>query len=124
MSIIGLLDKANASALASITNYVTIADVANVFTIPMASKPIINVKSVITDNTAKEIVVTNPVVGGEIFLELTYTDGAAITYTMSAGSTLTWLTGSAPTLTDGKTYRFSFIYKTTNVWHGSVAGGW
>lgn len=114
----------NAASLAALTQYDTITDTANVFTIDMANKQVRNIKAAISDNTAKEIVITNPTVGSEIFVELTYTDGAAITYTMSAGSTLTWLSDSAPTLTDGKVYRMSFFYYAANVWHGNSAGGW
>lgn len=119
----GMAAGAN-TQLSQITAYIPITDTANVFTIPLLSKTFVNATMVIADNTAKTIVVTDPTVGDEIFIELTYTDGAAITYTLSTGSTLTWLAGSAPTLVDGKTYRFAFFYKATNVWHGTYKGGW
>lgn len=97
---------------------------ANVFTINMAKSMLRNARATIADNVAKTISVTNPQVGCEIYLELVHTDGNGITYTMSSGSSIVWLDGAAPTLTDGKTYRFSFVYAAINVWHGHCVGGW
>lgn len=112
------------TTLATIVNLDTIVAVANVFTIDMAGKQVRNVKLAIADNAAKEIVVINPTVGCEIYAELTFTDGGAVTYPMSTGSTSKWLTGSAPSLADGKVYPMAFIYYATNIWHNHCPGGW
>lgn len=103
--------------------YNTIVANNNVYTIPIESKAIYNAKVGISDNTAKEIIVTNPIVGTELFIELTYTDGAAITWTMNSPATITWLNG-VPSFTDGKVYRIALFYYATNVWHGNAVGGW
>ena len=117
----------NTLALADITNYATVVDNgSDIYPIDMANAGIKNVKITTADADAKEITVSNVPAGDvELFLELTYTNAAAITYTMSAGSTLVWLTGSAPALTAGKTYRMAFFRKSgTTVWHGNSVGGW
>jgi hypothetical protein len=115
------------SSLADIMQYSTVVDNgSDVYPIDMANRLIKNVKITTADADAKEITVTNAPAGDlEIFLELTYTEAAAITWTMSAGSTLIWLTGAAPTLTATKTYRMTFFRKSgTTVWHGTSIGGW
>jgi len=117
----------NTATLAAITQLVAVVDNgSDVYPIDMKNAAIINVKTTTADADAKEITVSNVPAGDiEIFLELTYTNAAAITYTMSAGSTLVWLSGSAPTLTAGKTYRMAFFRKAgTTVWHGNSVGGW
>jgi len=117
----------NTEDLASITNYVTVLDNgSDVYPIDMANAGIKNVKITTADADAKAVTVLNVPAGDvEIFLELTYTNAAAITWTMSAGSTLVWLSGSAPSLTAGKTYRMAFFRKSgTTVWHGTSVGGW
>ena len=115
------------NALADMSNYATVLDNgSDVYPIDMANRLIKNVKTTTADADAKELTVINVPAGDiELFLELTYTNAAAITYTMSAGSTLVWLSGSAPTLTAGKTYRMAFFRKSgTTVWHGNSVGGW
>ena len=119
--------KENTANLASMANYVTVADNgSDVYPIDMANASIINAKITTADADAKAVTVLNVPAGDvEIFLELTYTNAAAITWTMSAGSTLVWLSGSAPSLTAGKTYRMAFFRKAgTTVWHGNSVGGW
>lgn len=116
-----------AEALAAITNYVTVLDNgSDVYPIDLANAGIKNVKITTADADAKAVTVLNVPTGDvEVFLELTYTNAAAITWTMSAGSTLVWLSGSAPSLTAGKTYRMAFFRKSgTTVWHGNSVGGW
>jgi len=103
--------------------YNTITASNNVFAIVIKSKLVYNAKINISDNTAKEIIVTNPIVGTELFIELTYTDGAAITWTMNSPATITWLNG-VPSFTDGKVYRIALFYYSENVWHGNAVGGW
>ena len=119
--------QANAAKLADMLNYVTVLDNgSDVYPIDMANRLIKNAKIATADADAKAVTVVNVPAGDiELFLELTYTNAAAITWTMSAGSTLVWLSGSAPTLTAGKTYRMGFSRKAgTTVWHGNSVGGW
>ena len=117
----------NGALLTDLTQYVTVVDNgSDVYPIDMANRAIKNVKTTTADADAKAVTVINAPAGDlEIFLELTYTNAAAITWTMSAGSTLVWLSGSAPTLVAGKTYRMAFFRKAgTTVWHGNSVGGW
>jgi hypothetical protein len=119
--------KAALALLADLTEYATVIDNgSDVYPIDMANRTIKNVKITTADADAKAVTVVNVPAGDiELFLELTYTNAAAITWTMSAGSTLVWLSGSAPTLTAGKVYRMAFFRKIgTTVWHGNSVGGW
>ena len=119
--------KANADNISDLTEYATVIDNgSDVYPIDMANRKFKNVKIATADADAKEVTVINVPAGDiELFLELTYTNAAAITWTMSAGSTFVWLSGSAPTLTAGKTYRMAFFRKIgTTVWHGNSVGGW
>jgi hypothetical protein len=63
--------------------------------------------------------VTNVPTDAELFIELTYTNAAAITW--FAG--ITWLSGSAPAFTAGKVYRIA-LFKYGTGWHGNSVGGW
>jgi hypothetical protein len=113
--------------LSDLMAYATVIDNgSDVYPIDLANRTIKNVKITTADADAKEVTVINVPTGDiELFIELTYTNAAAITWTMSAGSTLVWLSGSAPTLTAGKTYRMAFFRKIgTTVWHGNSVGGW
>jgi hypothetical protein len=106
------------AAIASIT---TVAAVSNVYAIDFQSKPSINIAITTADAVAKTVTVSNVPARSEMYLELTYTNAAAITWF----SGITWLSGSAPSLTAGKTYRLAFF--TSNggtAWHGICVGGW
>ena len=119
--------KAALALLADLTEYATVIDNgSDVYPIDMANRTIKNVKITTADADAKAVTVVNVPAGDiELFLELTYTNAAAITWTMSAGSTLVWLSGSTPTLTAGKVYRMAFFRKIgTIVWHGNSVAGW
>ena len=114
--------KANkvAAQMAEITNYSTVAATANVYTIDFANSPVKNVKIETEDSNAKTVVLTNvPTGDAELFIELTYTNAAAIIW--FAG--ITWLSGSAPTFTAGKVYRIA-LFKYGTGWHGNCVGGW
>jgi ethanolamine utilization microcompartment shell protein EutL len=122
-----MISADNATALSDMLVYVTVEDNgSDVYPIDMANRQIKNIRITTADADPKEVTVSNvPAGDAEIFLELTYTNAAAIAYTMSAGSTLIWLTGSEPALVAGKTYRMAFFRKTgTTVWHGNSVGGW
>lgn len=112
--------KELASTLAQITNYSAVAAVSNTYTIDFANSPVKNVKIETEDSNAKTVVLTNvPTGDAELFIELTYTNAAAITW--FAG--ITWLSGSAPTFTAGKVYRIA-LFKYGTSWHGNSVGGW
>jgi hypothetical protein len=106
------------SDIASIT---IVAAVSNAYAIDFANKPSINRAITTGDTVAKTVSVSNVPTRTEMYLELIYTNAAAITWF----SGITWLSGSAPTLTAGKTYRMAFF--TSNggtTWHGVSVGGW
>jgi hypothetical protein len=106
--------------LNSITRYVTVPATNNTFTIDFANRAIKNVKMVTADAIAKTVALSNAPSGDcELFIELTYTNAAAITWFAN----IVWLSGSAPVLVAGKVYRLSF-YKSGANWHGSCIGGW
>jgi hypothetical protein len=109
------------SQLSEMLNYQTVAAVADVFTIDLANRPIKNVRMTTADATAKTVALANvPATGDcEIFIELTYTNAAAITWFAN----ILWLSGSAPTFIAGKVYRLAFFKVGTN-WHGNCVGGW
>ena len=114
--------KANkvAAQMAELSNYSTIAAVEDVYTIDFANRPVKNVKIETEDSNAKTVVLTNvPTGDAELFIELTYTNAAAIIW--FAG--ITWLSGSAPTFTAGKVYRIA-LFKYGTGWHGNSVGGW
>lgn len=112
-------------AISELADYVTINPVNGAVTIPMSGKKTLKVRTTVTDGADFAVVVTNPAAGCEIFWELTYTNGGAVTYTMSPGSTSTWKGGAAaPSLTAGKTYRMAFFFTTDNVWHNASGGEW
>lgn len=106
---------------AELLDYQTVTAVANVFTIDLANRPIKNVRMTTADATAKTVALANVPSSGdcEIFIELTYTNTAAITWFAN----IVWLTGSAPTLSAGKVYRLAF-FKVGSNWHGNCVGGW
>jgi hypothetical protein len=110
---------ANSVDLAELSNYSTVAAVANVYTIDFANRPVKNVKITTADAVAKTVAVANVPTDAELFIELTYTNAAAITW--FAG--ITWLSGSAPTFTAGKVYRIA-LFKYGTSWHGNSVGGW
>lgn len=102
------------------TNYTTVAAAEDVYTLDLESKPIKNFRITTADATAKTVALANVPSGDcEIFIELTYTNAAAITWFAD----IVWLTGSAPTFTAGKMYRIAFFKVGTN-WHGNSVGGW
>lgn len=106
--------------MAAIMQYATVTEAENAYTIDLASKPVKNVRMAIVDDIAKTVVLSNMPSGDcELFIELTYTNAAAITWF----SGITWLSGSAPALTAGKVYRLVF-FKVGNNWHGNCVGGW
>lgn len=111
------------SQISELVDYVTINPENGVLTIPMQGKKNLKVKSEVTGGSALEIVVTNPTVGCEIYLELTFTNGGAVTWTLSAGSTSKWGSGSAPPLTNGKRYRFMLFYASQNNWENFASSG-
>ena len=114
--------KANkvAAQMAEISNYSTVAAAANVYTIDFANSPVKNVKIETEDSNAKTVVLTNvPTGDAELFIELTYTNAAAITWFEG----ITWLSGFAPTFTEGKVYRIA-LFKYGTGWHGNCVGGW
>lgn len=102
--------------LAAITN---VPPVSNIYTINFANRPSINIAISIGDTSAKTIAVTGVPLRTEIYLELTYTNAAAITW----WSGITWL-GGIPVLTAGKIYRMSlFTSNGGNTWQGYSVGG-
>ena len=107
------------STLAEMTNYSTVAAVENIYTIDFANSPVKNVKIETEDTNAKTVAISNVPTDAELFIELTYTNAAAITW--FAG--ITWLSGSAPTFTEGKVYRIA-LFKYGTGWHGNCVGGW
>lgn len=111
--------EANAQ-INDIINYTTVTAVEDVYTLDLESKPIKNFRITTADATAKTVALANvPSGDSEIFIELTYTEAAAITWFAD----IVWLTGSAPTFTAGKMYRIAFFKVGTN-WHGNSVGGW
>lgn len=114
-------ENARAQALASIIQYTTVPAVANIYAINLDNQAFKNVKMITSDAAAKTVIVSNVPAQCELFIELTYTNAAAITW--FAG--VTWLSGSAPALTAGKVYRMSFYTSNAGaVWHGTSVGGW
>jgi hypothetical protein len=107
------------SSTAELSNYSTVEAVTDVYTIDFANRPIKNVKITTADTVAKTVAVVNVPTDAELFIELTYTNAAAITW--FAG--ITWLSGSAPTFTAGKVYRIA-LFKYGTGWHGNCVGGW
>lgn len=105
--------------MAEMLNYSTVAAVADVYTIDFANSPVKNVKIETEDTNAKTVAISNVPTDAELFIELTYTNAAAITW--FAG--ITWLSGSAPTFTAGKVYRIA-LWKYGSDWHGNCVGGW
>jgi hypothetical protein len=107
------------STLAELLNYSTVAAVADVYTIDFANSPVKNVKIETEDTNAKTVAISNVPTDAELFIELTYTNAAAITW--FAG--ITWLSGAAPTFETGKVYRIA-LFKYGTGWHGNCVGGW
>ena len=117
----------NATTLAEITQYVTVADNgSDVYPIDMASRPYKNIRIATADADAKEVTVSNvPTGDAELFIELTYANAAAITWTLKAGSTVKWLAGSAPTLSAGKVYYIAALTSDGGTtWRCNSVGGW
>jgi hypothetical protein len=113
-----LADNEARALLESITQYTTVEAVSNIYTIDLANRPIKNVRIETKDANPKTVALANVPSGDcEIFIELTYTNSAAITWF----NNVIWL--SAPTFTAGKVYRLAF-YKAGNNWHGNCVGGW
>ena len=106
-------------SLAELLNYSTIAAVEDVYTIDFANRPVKNVKITTADAVAKTVAVSNVPTDAELFIELTYTNAAAIIW--FAG--ITWLSGAAPTFETGKVYRIA-LFKYGTGWHGNCVGGW
>jgi|LSQX01.2.fsa_nt_gb hypothetical protein len=107
------------SQMAEILNYSTVAAVSDVYTIDFANSPVKNVKIETEDTNAKTVAISNVPTDAELFIELTYTNAAAITW--FAG--ITWLSGAAPTFETGKVYRIA-LFKYGTGWHGNCVGGW
>ena len=108
------------STLAELLNYSTVAAVADVYTIDFANSPVKNVKIETEDTNAKTVVLANvPTGDAELFIELTYTNAAAIVWFEN----ITWLSGAAPTFETGKVYRIA-LFKYGTGWHGNCVGGW
>jgi hypothetical protein len=109
--------EANETQIAALTQYQSIAAVADVFTLDLQNSPYKNFASSTADATAKTVTVANIPAGRcEFVWELTYTEAAAITWF----SGITWQGGSAPSLTAGKTY--AFLFQTSNggtAWRGT-----
>ena len=106
--------------MAELSNYSTIAAVEDVYTIDLANRPVKNVKIETEDSIAKTVVLTNvPTGDAELFIELTYTNAAAIVWFEN----ITWLYGAAPTFETGKVYRIA-LFKYGTGWHGNCVGGW
>jgi hypothetical protein len=117
----------NAAALADIVNYAAIVDNgSDVYPIDMASRQYKNIRIATADADAKEVTVSNvPAGDAELFIELTYTNAAAITWTLKAGSTVIWLTGAAPTLSAGKVYYIAALTSDGGTtWRCNSVGGW
>lgn len=101
-------------------DYSTVAAVTDVYTIDFANSPVKNVKIETEDTNAKTVALANvPTGDAELFIELTYSNAAAITW--FAG--ITWLSGAAPTFETGKVYRIA-LFKYGTGWHGNCVGGW
>ena len=107
------------ATLDEMTSYSTIAAVGDVYTIDFANRPVKNVKIETGDTDPKSIAVSNAPTDAELFIELTYTNAAAITWFEG----ITWLSGFAPTFTEGKVYRIA-LFKYGTGWHGNCVGGW
>lgn len=108
------------STLAELLDYSTVAAVTDVYTIDFANSPVKNVKIETEDTNAKTVALANvPTGDAELFIELTYSNAAAITW--FAG--ITWLSGAAPTFETGKVYRIA-LFKYGTGWHGNCVGGW
>lgn len=108
------------STLAEMSNYVTVAAAANIYTIDLTNRPFKNIRMTTADAVAKTVAIANVPAGDcELFIELTYTNAAAIIWFAN----IIWLSGSAPTFIAGKVYRLAF-FKVGNNWHGNCVGGW
>lgn len=108
------------SQMAELLNYSTVAAVSDVYTIDFANSPVKNVKIETEDTNAKTVALANvPTGDAELFIELTYTNAAAIIWFEG----ITWLSGSAPTFIEGKVYRIA-LFKYGTGWHGNCVGGW
>ena len=101
--------------------YDTVSAVTDTFTIDFDNNRVKNVTMETEDADAKTVAVSNIPTRTELFIELIYTNAAAITWF----SGITWLAGSAPTLEAGKTYRMAFFTSDGGTsWHGNSVGGW
>lgn len=109
--------KGNATSIASLTQYATVAVVENVFTLDAENSAYKNFASTSADAVAKTVALANIPAGRcEIVWELTYTNAAAITWF----SGIAWQGSSAPSLTAGKTY--AFLFQTSDggaAWRGT-----
>jgi hypothetical protein len=118
--------KANKATktLASMSQYIDVLDNgSDEYPIDCNNQPFINVAITTLDADAKEITEpTNVPTRCEIFIELTYTNAAAITWWLAAAE---WLSGSAPSLTAGKVYYIAAMTSNggTN-WRANCVGGW
>jgi hypothetical protein len=111
--------RAALEQLSNMTQYETVAAANNTYTIDFKNSPVKNVKITTADANAKTVAVANVPTDAELFIELTYTNAAAITWF----SGITWLSGVAPTFTAGKVYRIA-LFKYGSAWHGNSVGGW
>jgi len=112
-------DNTDDLLFSDIINYTTVTAVEDVYTFDLESKPIKNFRITTADATAKTVALANVPDGDcEIFIELTYTNAAAITWFEG----ITWLIGFAPTFTEGKVYRIA-LFKYGTGWHGNCVWG-
>ena len=115
-----IISYAKVSALANLAGYTTVSAVSDTYTLDLKNKPIKNFRITTADATAKTVALDNVPSGDcEIFIELTYTNAAAITWFTG----ITWLSRFAPTFTEGKVYRIA-LFKDGTGWHGNCVGGW
>ena len=116
----GVIGIKGEDAINDLAGYTTVSAVSDTYTLDLKNKPIKNFRIETEDADAKTVALDNvPSGDSEIFIELTYTNTAAITWFEG----ITWLSGFAPTFTEGKVYRIA-LFKYGTGWHGNSVGGW
>lgn len=113
-----------AGIISTMKDYNTIANNAGTYAIDLKNQANYNAVVTVTANTAAIITASNVPARCDLFIELSYTDGASVTWTLNGG-TVTWLAGVAPTLVDGKTYYVAFMTSNGGAnWRANIVGGW
>jgi len=102
------------------TPYDEVTASSNVYNLNINNRSIVNLAIETTDANGKSFSLTNIPKRCDLFIELKYTNAAAMTWM----SNTTWQLGTAPTLIAGKTYRIAFFTKDAGAtWHAYITAG-